>query len=85
MSTKQLWDKVRSVCGSTKKSNDNAPNISSQQLNEHYAEISTDKHYIQPTKKSTSNVSDSIVDEFEVFKLLDKLRPTSPGLDGIPY
>jgi len=77
MSTKQLWDKVRLVCGSTKKSNDNSPNISSEQLNKHYAEISTDKHYIQPTKKSISNVPDSIVDEFEVFMLLDKLRPTS--------
>ena len=85
MSIKQLWEKVRSVSGSCKKSNDSVPNISSELLNEHYANISTDKHYRTPIKKPILNEPVMIVDEYEVFQALDKMRPTSPGLDDIPH
>ena len=86
MTNKELWEKVRIVSGSsgTKQSNP-VPGITAELLNNHYASISTDKKYIQPTRKPDGNEFQNTVEEFEVFKMLDNIKSTSAGLDGIPF
>ena len=75
---------IVSGSSSTKQSNP-VPGITADLLNNHYASISTDKKYIQPTKKPDGNEFQNTVEEFEVFKMLDNIKSTSAGLDGIPY
>ena len=58
--------------------------IDSRTLNEHYARISRDSNYIAPSKKSTDSTNEEMVSEYEVFKLLDKLKRTATGLDELP-
>jgi len=49
------------------------------------ATISTDSQYsISVHKTLTTPITDHHVTDWEVFKLLDKLRPTATGLDLIP-
>ena len=53
-------------------------------LNDHYAAISTDSQYSIPMRKPlTTPITDNHVTDWEIFKLLDKLRPTDTGLDLI--
>ena len=60
------------------------PAITAKTLNEHYALISTDAAYTPPLVKSTSFEEDSQISEFQIFYILDHLRHTALGLDGIP-
>ena len=46
--------------------------------------ISTDAAYTPPLVKSTSFEGDSQISEFQIFHILDHLRHTASGLDGIP-
>ena len=86
MTNKELWEKVRIVSGSSSKKQSNpVPGITADLLNNHYASISTDMKYIQPTTKPEGNESQNTVEEFEVFRMLDNMKSTSAGLDGIPY
>ena len=86
MTNKELWEKVRTVSGSSSKKQSNpVPGITAESLNNHYASISTDKNYIQPTKKPEESDFQNTVEEFEVFTMLDNIKATSAGLDGIPY
>ena len=83
---KELWEQVRIVSGSSSKKQSNpVPGITAELLNNRYASISTDKKYIQHTKPSEENGFQNIVEEFEVFSMLDNMKSTSAGLDGIPY
>ena len=57
--------------------------ITAQSLNDHYAAISTDSQYSIPVRKPlTTPITDNHVTDWEIFKLLDKLRPTATGLDN---
>ena len=47
--------------------------------------ISTDKQYVKPIEKPIPNEFPEFVDEFEVFKILDTIKVTSAGLDGISH
>ena len=80
---KDLWAKVRQI---TKKDSaePNITAISAEQLNIHYANISTDPKYEPPLLKSTVSENKIIFDEITMFNLLDKIKPTSEGLDRIP-
>ena len=82
---KDAWSKVREFTRGT--SGDNrlpVTGITAQILNEHYAAISTDVNY-QPTQTKITVVSrDSIITEVQVFQMLDTLKSTATGLDGIP-
>jgi len=60
------------------------PAITANSLNEQYALISTDATYTPPLVKSTSFEGDSQISEFQIFRILDHLRHTASGLDGIP-
>jgi len=85
---KSLWDKVRQLTGRSK-STSNAchnPAINAASLNSHYAAISSDAGYIVPSIKNTVNneLDSSLISEWRMFEILDKLRQTATGLDGIP-
>ena len=54
-------------------------------LNEHYCRISTDPQYVKPTPKDTVTQPRTWITEESVFKLLDTLKVTAPGLDEIPF
>ena len=78
MTNKELWEKVRTVSGSSSKKQSNpVPGITAELLNNHYASISTDKKCIQPTKKTVENEFQNTVEEFEVFNMLDNMKATS--------
>ena len=59
--------------------------ITAEILNEHYCTISTDSQYIAPAVKDTVQASGpGYITEWQVFNILDKLRPTATGLDDLP-
>jgi len=60
--------------------------ITAQVLNDHYAAVSTDHDYRATPRKLTAPNQDAYttITEIEVFHILDHLRPTATGLDGIP-
>jgi len=53
-------------------------------LNRHYATISTDPAYVPAKRKQTAAGSDDYFTEYSVFHMLDRLKPTAMGLDGMP-
>ena len=59
--------------------------ITANDLNVHYAATSTDMEYEAPRKKHTCNAATlKIMDEHNVFFILDNLKRTSSGPDEIP-
>src|SRR5437867_2037733 len=88
---KEMWTKVRELTGKGRVSQSQAGiqglNISAEQLNLHYAKISTDINYEHSSLKSSVCCSDScsLISDYSVFKYLDSLKPTASGPDQIPY
>ncbi|MFZ2538227.1 MAG: reverse transcriptase family protein, partial [Oscillospiraceae bacterium] len=82
--TKDLWAKVRSVTGKEIGMQNSKSKFNASQLNAHYSSISTDAHYVAPAVLVTAPAIPNHIDERQVFGILDKLKPTSPGPDGIP-
>ena len=79
------WKKVREVIhGPRRDNNQFVCGITAQILNDHYAAISTDAIYQPPPMKLTAADRDIPVSDYDVFRLLDTLKPTATGLDGIP-
>jgi hypothetical protein len=61
------------------------PGVDSDSLNDYYATISTDRDYLPPSlKKSANDNLQEYISEWEIFKILDNLRPTATGLDQLP-
>ena len=58
--------------------------LTAEVLNKHYADISTDYDYRAPRSKHTAVGQISSITEMDTFWILDTLRPTATGLDGIP-
>jgi len=83
--SKELWYKVRKVTGKTKASSC-PPQVTVEQLNQHFATISTDQQYTPPVLKSTASLHPpcTFFTEFSVFCILDKIKPTAAGLDKLP-
>jgi len=84
--SKEVWEKVRQVTGKNK----SCPclnHVTIEQLNQHFATICTEKHYILPLSKSTVNVPCpcSSFTEYRVFRMLDQIKRTSAGLDYLPH
>lgn len=80
---KGLWDKVNKVLG-RHKSNPEC-SLTSEELNLHYANQSRDTDYEpSPLKHTCYNIDISCgVSELSVFYMLDKLKPTAAGPDGL--
>ena len=51
--TRDLWSRVKQVTGKDIQSATIDPNITADELNKHYADVSTDKNYEQPLPKLT--------------------------------
>ena len=85
--TKELWNRVNRVTGKTKQAPKvSTPGISAELLNTHYAKISTDPNYVEPAKKLTCvDKGVPLIEEFQIFKMLDGLAATSSGTDGMPH
>ena len=60
------------------------PGLTAQVLNSHYADVSSDSKYTPPPVKQTASPPCSYVTEIEVFRMLDRLKPTATGLDTLP-
>jgi hypothetical protein len=75
------------VTGKTKQAPKvSTPGISAELLNTHYAKISTDPNYVEPAKKLTCvDKGVPLIEEFQIFKMLDGLAATSSGTDGMPH
>jgi hypothetical protein len=61
--------------------------VTAESLNRHYADISTDPQYTEPARKQSAagaSCPPRCVSEWEMFHMLDTLRPTTAGLDGLP-
>jgi len=84
--SKELWEKVRQITHKIK--SDSCLNqVTVTELNQHFATISTDKHYIPPLSKSTvykPSLSSSFT-EYHVFRMLDQIKHTSAGLDNLTH
>jgi hypothetical protein len=52
---KTMWQTIRRLTGKVKLQEAN-PNITADELNKHYAEISTDQHYSTPQQKQISDI-----------------------------
>jgi len=84
--SKELREKVRQVTGKNK----SCPclnHVMVEELNQHFATISTDQQYIPPLSKSTVNVASacSSFTQYRVFRMLDQIKRTSAGLDNLPH
>jgi hypothetical protein len=82
---KDMWAAVRQLTGRQQQSAI-PDNIDADRLNRHYANISTDRAYVQPPVKLTvmEDWTSDWVTEQRMFRLLDSLKPTATGLDGLP-
>jgi len=80
---KDMWAAVRQLTGRQQEAAI-VDGISAESLNNHYVAISTDNAYANPCRKETSTCMQSeYVSEWNRFKMLDSLRPTATGLDGL--
>jgi len=74
---KDLWAAVRKLTGRRQQAGP-VDGITAEQLNNHYAGISTDIQYSQPAlKQTTLPRQPQIISTWRVFEILDHLRPTS--------
>lgn len=84
-SAHDAWQKVRECLGrNTRQSEISIDGVTASVLNEHYAGISVDHEYQAPVVKQTVPEQKCFVTEYEVFRMLDRLKATAMGLDGIP-
>jgi len=84
--TKELWTAVRQLIGRAHQPAAD-PSITADALNQHYARVSTDASYERPPLKDSAAARPGrmcYVNDYQVFKILDTLRPTATGLDGLP-
>jgi len=82
--SKDMWTAVRQLTGRQQEPAA-IDGINAQSLNDHYAAISTDDRYTPPLSKDPDNsIESKYISEWQVFQILDHLRPTATGLDGLP-
>jgi hypothetical protein len=84
--TGSIWAAVRRLIG-RQAAPVRVEGVTAESLNRHYADISTDPQYTEPAKNQSAagaNCPPRCVSEWEMFRMLDTLRPTTAGLDGLP-
>ena len=81
-----MWAKVRQLTGRGRSAliAEESATTTAEVLNNHYAAISHDSAYKQPSMKLTANIPSNHVTEMQIFDILDNLRQTAAGLDNIP-
>ena len=80
---KALWSTVKRYT-SRSPCQDIATGFQADDLNKHYAQVSTDGAYESPAIKYTVGNEEATVSEYQVFLYLDKLHITATGLDKLP-
>ena len=81
-----MWAAVRRLTGRVS-TPARVDGVTAEVLNQHYADISTDPLYNKPPIKPSDNGTINMpqcISECELFRMLDTLKPTSAGLDGLP-
>jgi len=83
---KDAWAKVRQLTGAHKNRScySTATKFTAQDLNDHFAAISSDEHYQKTFPKITADSRSCDISELEVFRMLDRMQPTTTGPDLIP-
>ena len=79
---KEVWQAVRQAAEKSKPIDTKYP-VDAETLNQHFANISTDKSYQMPLLKATVDKFTTFFSEEYVFHLLDTVRPSVTGLDKI--
>ena len=79
-----MWAKVRELINPRAREVLAPQGISAQVLNNQFAAISTDASYQKSKSKLSCNSPEDCIDEIQVFRILDHLRHTATGLDGLP-
>ena len=77
---RKTWSKVRAI---TRRRNDDAAAgiiLTADVLNRHYTSISTDPAYVPVQRKLTAGGAGSHFTEYDVFHMLDRLKPTATGM-----
>ena len=84
--SKELWKAVNQCLGKNDRSGNNVY-ATAEDLNQFFGNISHDIKYVKPLKKLSVEVCDDaeVFIEQSVFFMLDHLRETSSGLDGLPF
>ena len=87
---REMWDKVNDLTGKGKNNFSTkcvSTNFTAEQLNQHYEKQSTDLNYVTSCFKQTAEpFSPSLVfSDLSVFNMINKLKNTSPGADGLPF
>jgi hypothetical protein len=81
-----IWAAVRRLIG-RQAAPVRVEGVTAESLNRHCADISTDPLYTEPARKQSTACATCpprYVSEWEMFRMLDTLRPTTAGLDGLP-
>jgi len=79
-----MWNLVRSVTGIEKHKHVLTKDLTVNHLNQHFSAISTDPYYKIPPLKDTVPQDLEEFTEWRVYRMLDTIKPTAMGLDGIP-
>ncbi len=83
--SKEVWQKIKQLGGHGNRSIVATPLVNAALLNEHYAAVSSDPESVTPPlSMSTARQPVHHFSEFSVFRVLDSLRPSAAGLDGVP-
>ena len=85
--SQSFWREVNKITNKQAGSRDNknTTGLTSNDLNNHYADTSTDLKYSAPRKKLTCNNHDhKLLKEYDVFKILDTLANSASGPDDPP-
>src|SRR6218665_142552 len=81
--TKKLWECVHNLTNPREES-EHRVNFNAEELNNHYASISTDPAYQEVRRKLTANPQLETFSKMNIFTALDRLRPTAEGIDRLP-
>src|SRR6218665_2011345 len=79
---KDLWECVNSLTHLRKTMA--GCKVTADELNQHFAATSTDNSYQQVDLKTTANPNQHVFTDVQIFHVLDHLRPTAEGTDGLP-
>ena len=84
--SKQLWTNIKNEIFHHKVVQDPPNNVTSESLNHHYCNMSTDNTYELPTKKSTVKLENvDYFDPVDIHRSLAHQKRTATGTDNLPY
>jgi hypothetical protein len=88
---KELWRAVNNFIGHQRQETSEAAGIRPRSLNQHLTDVSTDREYRMPPFKQTASQGQdqpltyiTYSEQWQIFGVLDHLRPTAAGLVLLP-